>query len=197
MHKQKDEVIQAFRKGKQEALKIMHAEFYRGVNFFARRLIGRQDVANDIVMEGFLRVWQSAKQFKSYSKIKSYLYTTVYRSCLNHLKQQSNRDNNHKELQYLAGGQEDPCYLPEVFERELVRTEVVEKCWKEIAGFPPQMRAVFELRFQDMDCETIARELNTSANSVRVLLTNGCQRLRQKADIRNKWKLLCMLMQPD
>ena len=63
-----------------------HDLFTRFRNYlvlFAMRRVEQLDVAEDIVQETFITVWENKKTFNSYQGLKAYLYELVQNKCTN------------------------------------------------------------------------------------------------------------------
>jgi RNA polymerase sigma factor (sigma-70 family) len=195
MRKKIEFKFSSFRKGDQEALKILHEEFYVSVLYFARSFVKRIDVADDIVMEAFEEMWNQRKRFKDKKEVKAFLYIAVRNACLTHIKKESNHETKHKDMLFQSGQKEDPAYLAEKYQLEMIRAEVIEYLNKEIRQFPMQMRKIFELRLKK-NCKyaVIARRLKTTVGTVRYQLHEGCARLKEKPGLRKRWMLLRTLM---
>ena len=58
----------------------------------AMRRIEQLDVAEDIVQETFITVWENKKTFNSYQGLKAYLYELVQNKCTNYLKHRQVED---------------------------------------------------------------------------------------------------------
>lgn len=190
-----EQLIQEFRNGNADAFKKIHEEFYDGLNYFACRLIGKNEESDDVVAEVFERLWMLRNDFATYNNIKAFLFISVRNACMNHLRSQTNRSDIRKKLRRLLTGREEPLYRAEIIQEETIRVAVVEAFYLEITQFPPQMRQIFEMRLKDnMAYAAIASELNTSEDSVRHQMAAGIRRLRKKPALRRRWLLLRMLM---
>jgi RNA polymerase sigma-70 factor (ECF subfamily) len=58
-------------------------EWYSPLCRFAFRVVGRKDLAEDLVQEVFEKVWSRRAQLPEDLSVKSYLFQAVYRSALN------------------------------------------------------------------------------------------------------------------
>lgn len=61
---------------------------------FADKLLVNKEQAKDMVQEAFAKLWESRNQV-ALPKVKSWLFTVVYRMCLNHLQQQKRMVYDH------------------------------------------------------------------------------------------------------
>jgi RNA polymerase sigma-70 factor (ECF subfamily) len=195
MQNQFDQLILDFQGGNAEAFKKLHEEFYSGLYYFAYRLTGKNDEADDIVAEAFWKLWKMKSGFQSYLNIKAFLYISVRNACINHLNKLKRKAGDKKELQHLFTGQEEPLYRAEVLQEEMIRAEAVEYFYNEVKKFPQQMRKIFEMRLKkNMAYVVIAGELNISQANVRNQIAAGIRRLKKKPALRKRWMLLRMLM---
>ena len=71
--------------------KAFHELFLRFFNYlvvYAMRRVQRRDVAEDIVQEVFVNVWEGDKEFNSYVGFRAFLYNAVANRCMDYLKHQ-------------------------------------------------------------------------------------------------------------
>ena len=71
---------------KEESYQTIFKKYYPPMYYYARRIVG-EDVADDVVQEGFLELWNRMDILDTDSpQIESYLYKTIYSRALNFLK---------------------------------------------------------------------------------------------------------------
>ena len=72
------------------AFKILFDRFYRYLVLYAMKWVERQEVAEDIVQDLFVQVWERDTLYGSYYGFKNFLYNSVKNASLDYLK--------HKEI---------------------------------------------------------------------------------------------------
>ena len=152
-----------------------HDLFTRFRNYlvlFAMRRVEQLDVAEDIVQEVFIAVWERDARYPTYNAFRSFLYNSVKNASLNHLK------HKNVEEKYLASlnleNEGDDIDL-KMMEEELYRL-----LFKTIDELPDKCRNIFLLHLEGKGNEEIALLLNLS------ILTVKTQKKRAMSYIRER-----------
>ena len=158
--------------GKQErAYHELFRRFYNYLVVYAMRRVQRQDVAEDVVQEVFVSMWEGDKEFNSFVGLKAFLYNAVSNRCLDYLKHQKVVE------QYVA------VALREGKEWEgmdLVEEEMYRELHLAVQGLPERSRAVFELHLEGKKNEEIARLLELSVLTVKSYKKNAMHYLKKR-----------------
>ena len=155
-----------------EAFRELFSEFYNSLVLFAMGFVEQQDVAEDIVQEVFIAVWERDARYPTYNAFRSFLYNSVKNASLNHLK------HKNVEEKYLASlnleNEGDDIDL-KMMEEELYRL-----LFKTIDELPDKCRNIFLLHLEGKGNEEIALLLNLS------ILTVKTQKKRAMSYIRER-----------
>jgi len=89
----------------EEVVKSHYESLYR----FAFSLAAREEDAKDLTQETFAQLARKAGQIQDQSKIKSWLFTTLYRSFVDSRR----RNSRHPEVEVDPADPEIPTHLPE------------------------------------------------------------------------------------
>ncbi len=149
-------------------------------NFFFRKLILESDryvkdlsVAEEIVQEVFLKIWEKADDLSAINSIKSYLYRAVINASINYLKRQKNVDNHHQNI----AADLTQSYIQEADEEH----ELVLRLYEEIDKLPTKCKEVFKLaRFDGLKYKDIALQLGISERTVENHVANALKILKDK-----------------
>jgi len=172
-HSDSPEVVQA-------RVEALFREHYAGLCSFAGRYLKSRAVAEEVVQELFLRLWERLKARESVSGratapeiTRSYLYTAARNRALN-VVQRERLERKH---------QEDETREMEVSERtvhdEVEDRELVHAARRAIAALPERCRLVFELsRRQGLTYAEIAEVLGVSVKAVEANMTRALKALR-------------------
>ena len=68
----------------QEALSQIYKAYYKRVYFIAVQFFRNTDIAEDIVQEVFIKVYNQIESLKDPNTFNTWLHTVTYRTCLNH-----------------------------------------------------------------------------------------------------------------
>lgn len=155
----------------EEAFHELFQRFFNYLVVFAIRRVQRRDVAEDIVQEIFMKVWECEKKFNSYIGFKTFLYNAVANRCLDYLKHVI-VENRYAEVFLKEKKEWD--------ELDFVEEEMYRELYLAVSELPKQSRAVFELSLKGKKNEEIAQLLNLSIFTVKSYKKNGLQYLRKK-----------------
>ena len=155
-----------------EKVEILFRKYYAGLCKSLYKILRDATLAEDIVQEVFLKVWEVRETLKMEDAIQSYLYRSCYNAALNFLKQQKkNTDLDNLETTITAS---------DSAERHLNFQETEAEIKKAIDALPPKTKVVFSLsRFEELSYKEIAERLDISVKSVEKHMGIALQRLRE------------------
>jgi len=78
------------------AYKVLYEEYYNTLVMYSVNFVGRLSVAEDIVQEPFVTIWEKRITFLSFTSFRVYLYNAVRNASIDYLKHQD------IEEQYIA-----------------------------------------------------------------------------------------------
>lgn len=169
------ELFDLIKEGNAIAFAEIYDRYWALLYRHAYRLIKDQDLAQDVVQEVFVNLWDKINTIDLQVSKSSYLYTAVRNKVLN-LIQRDKVKNNYIEsfANFVASSEAITDYRL----RERLLKEKIEK---EVAALPSKMRQVFEMsRIQNMSHKQIAEELNLSDKTVKKQMSNAIKILRLK-----------------
>jgi RNA polymerase sigma-70 factor (ECF subfamily) len=121
-------------------------EFYHTLKLYARRFVLDDALSEDIVQEVFCSIWKMKENFIPGSSIKAYLFSAVYKKCLNYIK---HRKIEKKYGEYLSDARKEfeRFYLEEItaYERSLLSSELSVSVRAAMAELPDQCHRIFLL----------------------------------------------------
>jgi RNA polymerase sigma-70 factor (ECF subfamily) len=133
--------------------------YYKQLVVFAYKMVYRQDVAEDMVQQVFLSVWEHLEQLDVDKGILSYLYQSTRNRCINHLNSAHQSNTTHVD---------EPVgdHLVTT-ERTLETKELLKQIKTAIQELPEKCREVFLLsREQGLTYKEIAATLDISVKTV-------------------------------
>ncbi|WP_372772861.1 RNA polymerase sigma-70 factor [Mangrovibacterium sp.] len=158
-----------------DAFKVLFDRYYKPLCCFTLKFIRDSYVAEDVVQEVFLKIWEDKSKIKIEGSFKSYLYTAVRNRSLNKLKSESVRLDYTKSFVDTT----DRVVEPNEIEQEEFR-HFLAIC---IGKLPPRCQEVFNhSRFDDMKQEKIAEEMNISIKTVKAQIGKALQLIRECLD---------------
>jgi RNA polymerase sigma-70 factor (ECF subfamily) len=149
--------------------------FFPGLVLFAQKYLPDQDTSKEIVHNVFLNLWEKRETIDSSSSLKSYLFTSVYNRCLNHIRDQKKFDKDESRLQGLDSSEfyDGTDYLEE--------QELEQRIFDALQALPEKCREVFTMnRFEGLKYAEIAEKLNISIKTVEAQMSKALKILREK-----------------
>ena len=155
-------VLPGFKEGDIRVFQRVFEQFYANLCYFAERLIGDKEEAEDIVLELFTKLWQRKEHFDTIANIKAFLYISTRNTCLNFLHYRQRKTDTQKELQYLSDTE-----LPVTFDFELINAEVMQEIHRQVEALPKQCGEIFRLVFfHGLSTAEIAERLGITTKTV-------------------------------
>lgn len=150
-----------FRGGDRGAFTKIVAKYNRSLRYFAYSMLKNSEVAEEIVNDGFFKLWLRRGNFESYESIQSFLYIATRNACLNYIQSPTHRlQPGDIEAEQLLSSDPD-------IETQLIETELLEIIYREIERLPDKQQHVFRLFFlEGLTAEEIADTLGISINAV-------------------------------
>lgn len=142
--------------------KSIYDTMYSSLCLFSNKYVESLDVAQDIVQEVFIKIWEDKIEFKNENSIKSYLYTAVKNRSLDYLKSNYFRSTQSLAKEDVADWQTDPFFL-----REVVISETSVIIEKAIDTLPKKCAQIIKLSIKGMSNAEIAEELGISLNTIK------------------------------
>lgn len=164
------------RAGDPEALAEILDRYWNGCVLYARNLLDRRDegdIAEDLVQEAFIRLWQHRSRWKPDSSPR-YILLRILRNLI--LNEARHLSVMRRWSEQVEATQRRPNPTPdEVFALEQVRARVRQA----VAALPPRRREIFLLvRQQGLAYSEVARILGISRQTVANQMSAALQALR-------------------
>ena len=154
-------------------IEYLFKQHYRPLCLYATHFLNDIDMAEDIVMDCFVKYTELLNKGEKIKTPKSYLYQMVRNSCMDELR---------KPI-FTESAETVPDY-PDDEETGFERYEREARLWGEIDKLPPTCRIVFLMSKRDgMKYESIAESLNISVKTVEAHISKAYTVLRGKAKV--------------
>ena len=169
------------------AFEAIYNQYFIQVYHCAFRFVGDRQVAEDIALETFAKLWDKRAGLEAGSKLGAWLYTIARNASLNHMRNEQRRSDQYQELASLTpatAGLED---LTDP------RSEIYRRLYLEIEQLPGKMGEVMLLSLKGRKNGEIALTLGIAEKTVRNLKTEAIKQLRASL-LRNELLLLLLLL---
>jgi RNA polymerase sigma-70 factor (family 1) len=166
-------LIRDLQKGNESGFTDIFNQYYPQMLLFACRFTENQAIAEDIVEEAFISLWNKRDTISEIHSLKSYLYTITRNGCLAWIRKNKRQIATNKTV----------SSLEEHFERtaleNMIYTETMTKIYAAIDRLPTQCRRVFILHYlEGKKISEIAEELNISVGTVKTHKVRGIDLLQ-------------------
>jgi len=174
-----------------EGFNLIFREFYPRLLAYGELFLDH-DSAEDIVQDLMVNLWDNADKTEIHTSLESYLYRSVYRSCLNRIKSNKIRDR-YKINQTATTQEEAEFYDPDENEtiKKIFSLELGHEINEAIASLPEKCREVFIKSYiGNQKTREIASELNISERTAEAHIYNALKHLRIK--LKDKFIMLAL-----
>lgn|SRR5690606_38720848 len=155
-------IIAEFQLGSEKGLNRVFRLYNRPLLYFALQFVKKQEIAEEVVADVFIKIWQRRNDFEDVNKIKAFLYISVKNGCLNYLKS----SYAQREMYPIDEWQNLQCQDSGVLQK-IVKTELIKSIYDELYSLPEKQREVFLLSFiEDLEVEDISKRLGMSVSAV-------------------------------
>lgn len=159
----------------------LYKEYYSALCVYATNFTRDNQIAEEVVQDVFVKIWELGDTLSINTSIGSYLYTSVKNAALNHLKhlQVVNKFNEYytRKLQ----DAQDLYYLSqETGDSLMIARELEEQLMEEIESLPDQCKRIFKMsRFDNLKHQEIADKLGVTINTVHRQTSIALEKLKR------------------
>jgi RNA polymerase sigma-70 factor (ECF subfamily) len=178
------ELLLRLRAGEDSAYEELVRTFSPRLLAVARRIVGNDEEARDVIQDAFLNAFRSLRNFHGDARLSTWLHRIVVNSALMKLRTRKRKPEESIEPllpAFLADGHyaEKFSSWGEQADASLSRTETQELVRRHIDELPESFRTVLVLRdIEGLDTEETARVLDTTPNAVKIRLHRARAALR-------------------
>jgi RNA polymerase sigma-70 factor (ECF subfamily) len=183
-----DEVLMMrFQAGDRASFAMLVRKHKTAIYNFVLRLVRSSSAAEDLVQDVFVKVVQSAADFKHESKFSTWAYTIARNICIDHLRKMSLRQ--HPSLDQARNDAPDgPTLLDRTadtrpsaaVERTVIGAELGQRIVRCVEALPQEQREVFLLReVADLPFKEIALITGVPENTVKSRMRYALERLQE------------------
>jgi RNA polymerase sigma-70 factor (ECF subfamily) len=150
----------------------------------ARRIVGSEEDARDVVQDAFLNAFRSLDRFEGNAKLSTWLHRIVVNAALMRLRTRKRKPEQSIETLlpgFLEDGHHEERFKSwdEPIDKIMERAENRDLVRKQIDALPEGYRTVLVLRdIEGLDTEETANVLGLSVNATKIRLHRARQALR-------------------
>ncbi len=167
--------------GDLSAFKELYFNICQSLIRYSKQIVTDQQLAEEVVHDVFLNIWNSKSQIDITGSIQAYLYQSVHNYSINKLRQKKISKNS---MQVLVSQDawlmfEETYQINDFTIEKLEAKETEEKILKILEGLPEQCKEIFILsRFQNWSNIEIASKLNLSVSTIKTQIYRAVDKIR-------------------
>jgi RNA polymerase sigma-70 factor (family 1) len=170
----------------QVAYKELFTEFYSYLNRFAVSYVKSKQIAEEIVSDVFIKVWQKRKDIDKISELRVYLYIATRNTALNYLEKQKKSDTY--SIEDFPTAFKSVYYNPEQL---MITAEMMINIQRAIDHLPPKCKLIFKLVKEDgLKYKEVAEIMGISDKTVENQLAIALQKIGQAVSFDIKRSIL-------
>jgi RNA polymerase sigma-70 factor (ECF subfamily) len=177
-----DQYWQQITRGDEQALEKLYKKVTPALVHYAESITGESNMAEEVVQDVMLKLWQDRFYIVIQGSFKSYLFRTVHNHALNTLrhqktkKQSVNRPGSDELWQFIT----DHYDLDDQSINQLYADQTGELINQVVDELPEQCRKVFRMsRFEALGNEEIAKQLELSENTIKTHIYKALQKISE------------------
>ncbi len=149
----------------------MYLRFFKPLTVFSCKYTHDLELAEDVVQNVFLSLYDSRNHLHVHSSLKSYLYRAVYNQTMDALKRES------KKISDVQAN----VMVQEEFRDLVEEAEFIHEIQKALDSLPKGCRNVFTMSRNDgLSNKEISKQLNISIRTVETQISKALKILREK-----------------
>ncbi|MBK1440220.1 RNA polymerase sigma-70 factor [Parapedobacter sp. ISTM3] len=169
-------------------LAVLFKNYHRALLYFARSMVHEQQIAEEIVSDSFVKLWQRRDAFDGTDKIKAFLYIATKNACLNYVQSAHVRRDMDPEAIHLLESTEPETYV------RIVRAELMQQIYAEMVKLPEKQREVFRLTYiEELTTDEICERLHMTPTAVFANRSRAVDTLRRIFKDKELWLCLFLL----
>lgn len=175
------DIIKGLFIGDEEIYILLFQEYYVSLCAYSRRYVGRKDIAEEIVSDTFLKIWENRKSLEINTSVKAYVFHAVCNNSLNYLRKLKTK-NNLKEY-FRETSSENLGFevtSEEIEEQSLIMENMSQKIEEVVNLLPEQQQRAFRLkRLEGKKTKEVAEIMGLSVKTIEMHLSKATLHLRQ------------------
>ena len=174
-------LINSLRNGEEGGLVGIYRLYNKRLLFFAQKYVRDYQIAEEIVGDIFVKVWERRTSFSNLNRLRAFLYIATKNRCFNVLR----ATNAHEPIDDIAN-YEELLYEDADIVTKIIRTELLKRIFDEVERLPTKQREIFNKTFiEDKKIEEISDELGMAPQAVYTNKSRALMTLRQNLHIKD------------
>lgn len=166
-------------KGAMDAFSQLYERYHGMLYHSALKFVKSDELAQEVVQEVFIKLWETRSNLKADLSLSAYLYTMTRNRVFNMLKRAARESRVREHIRLHAEAASNTT------ENNLLFSEYQAAVKKAIAGLPPQRQRIFIMcREEGKSYEEVAGAFGISKSTVRDHMVKALKSVRQQLYLR-------------
>ena len=152
-----EEVIKRFREGDRQSFEKLYWSFFYSGRRFVQTFSISEEIADDIIQEVFISIWNKRTAIMNEAHFKSYFYKSLKNNSIKRIT----RDKKPLNLEKANYKEGEDIFL------NITQIEFNREVSRAISLLPEKRRQIILMSMKNMSAEQIADALNISVNTVK------------------------------
>jgi len=169
------ELVDQVRNGRRAAYTELMRRHQKRIYWFARRIVGNHEDADEVTQETFVKAFLSLGDFRGDASFFTWIYRIALNYSLNTVRKRQvvNYLRDNELLAKLLPATDDP-------HRGLEQKEMASRIQEAVARLPEKQRAVFVLRYyEELSYEEISAILKTSVGGLKANYFHALRKVQE------------------
>ena len=183
------ELVGLLQQGHEGALRVLYDIHIKKLHYFILRTAKVRELAEDVVQDVFVKIWENRSQLDPDQSFRSFLYTVARNHLLNLLKRLQHESGILDEIRRHASASENTTELQvDYSESNVLLVEAISR-------LPQQCKEIFvRCKMQGLSYRQVASELNITEGTVNSQMVKALRSIRQYIGLKATILLLISLM---
>ena len=177
-------IIEGFNKGDKLIFELVFKTYYPGLCIYAQDLVKSADIAEELIQEYFLYLWENHSKIHIKTSIKAYLYRSIHNRCLNYFRDKFPSASKRMHLEQLRPQMELlSIEIPDNFFDPSFSEQVEVELDQAIDNLPEQCKEIFRMsRYDNLSYPEISSRLKISLSTVKTQMSRAMKKLSERMD---------------
>jgi RNA polymerase sigma-70 factor (ECF subfamily) len=154
-----EQLLAGIKNADHDVFTTLYSHYFQGLLLASLKYVKDAAVAEEVVQDVFLKLWESPAAIAEARALKAYLYRAVINQSINHINRQKNIAQHHQRM----AEEISETYIETLVEDHALK----ELLYQEIERLPEQCRKVFKMsRFENLKYREIAEQLGVAEKTV-------------------------------
>jgi RNA polymerase sigma-70 factor (ECF subfamily) len=146
MNREDQSIIQKVQEGNKEGLRILFDRYYKRLYLFALSLLEDQFMAEDVVQDIFIHMWENGRKLEINGSLSSYLFGAVHHRSIHYLRKMKTRERHRqREMMKLREAEILAMHSNDFSFSELESEEIRKVIGRVFDSLPQKTQVIFRL----------------------------------------------------